>query len=40
MTKVLLFEDPNEFLKVMEDIQREYNKQQQTKADKGEFTNE
>lgn len=40
MTKVLLFEDPNEFLKVMEDLQREYNKQQQNKTNQGEFTNE
>lgn len=40
MSKVLIIEDPQDFLKVMEDIQREYNKMRENQTPKGELNNE
>lgn len=40
MNKVLIFENPQDFLQVMEDLQREYNKRHENTAPKGELNNE
>lgn len=32
MSKILIFENPQDFLQVIEDLQREYNKSQEDKA--------
>jgi len=40
MSKILIFENPQDFLQVMEDLQREYNKRQDSQTPKGEVHNE
>ena len=40
MSKILIFENPQDFLQVMEDLQREYNKRQDSQTLKGEVHNE
>ena len=40
MSKILIFEDPQDFLRVMEDLQEQYNKNLESRDSKGEFENE
>lgn len=40
MSKILIFENPQDFLQVIEDLQTEYNKKQYTQTLKGEVHNE
>lgn len=40
MSKILIFENPQDFLQVIEDLQTEYNKKQDTQTLKGEVHNE
>ena len=40
MNKILIFEDPQDFLRVMEDLQEQYNKNLESRDSKGEFENE
>lgn len=39
MSKILIFEDPKDFLQVMEDLQDQYNKNLESQS-KGELDNE
>ena len=40
MSKILLFEKPQDFLQVIEDLQDQYNKNLESKTSKGELNNE
>ena len=40
MSKILIFDNPQDFLQVIGDIQREYNKRQDSQTLKGEVQNE
>ena len=40
MSKILIFNNPQDFIEVIEDIQREYNKRQDSQTTKGELHNE
>ena len=40
MSKILLIEDPNDFLQVMEDLQDQYLKHLESQKKKGELNNE
>lgn len=38
MSKILIFENPQDFIQNIEDLQTEYNKRQDTQTSKGEGT--
>lgn len=40
MSKILLFEDPQDFLDFMEDLQDQYNKHLESRDSKGDLVNE
>lgn len=40
MSKVLIFDNPQDFLRVIEDLQDQYNKNLESQTPKGEFKNE
>lgn len=40
MSKILIIDDPLDFLRVMEDLQDQYNKHLESQKQKGELNNE
>lgn len=40
MSKILIFENPQDFLQVMEDLQDQYNKNLESQTSKGDLDNE
>lgn len=40
MSKILIFENSQDFLQAIEDLQDQYNKNLESQTPKGEFTNE
>lgn len=40
MSKILIYDNPEDFIRVMESLQEEYNKKQEDITPKGEFNNE
>ena len=40
MSKILIFKDPEDFLRVMENLQDQYNKNHQSQTSKGDLQNE
>lgn len=39
MSKILIYDNPENFIRVMESLQKEYNKRQDTITPRGEFNN-
>ena len=40
MSKILIYDNPEDFIRVIESLQEEYNKKQEDITPKGEFNNE
>ena len=40
MSKILIFDNPQDFIQMIEDLQDQYNNNLESQTDKGDFTND